>query len=149
MKWSIEQLNKHKHQGLEFHETIDLNDYLKDEVDLQEISPTDVKGFFSLEGFDYVFDLEIETTLTMLCAKTLKQVEVPLSFSVTERFSLKPHDDARLIDKNTVDLIPIIWSNIYLEKPLKVVHPDAKDLTFDEPSETKGHPGLKDLAKFK
>lgn len=149
MKWSVEQLNKSKHQGFEFHETIDLSEYIQDDLEISDISPVDVVGRFTLETNDYVFDLDIETTLTMLCAKTLKPVEVPLDFSVTERFSLKAHDDVRLIDKNTVDLIPIIWSNIYLEKPLKVVHPDAKDLTFDEPSENKGHPGLKDLAKYK
>lgn len=149
MKWSIEQLNKYMHQGLEFHETLHLDAFIKEDYEISHIAPVEVTGQFSLKHSDYVFDLDIKTTLTMLCAKTLKPVEVPLDFSVTEIFSHTPHDDIRLIDANTVDLIPIIWSNIYLEKPLKVVHPDAKNLTFDEPEESKGHPGFKDLAKYK
>lgn len=149
MKWSLEQLTKHIHQGFEFHESIDLSEYLEKDFEIESIENTEVWGDFKYDSPDYVFDLEIKTDLTMLCAKTLKPVLVPLHFYVTERFSLSAHEDVRLIDKNTVDLIPIIWSNIYLEKPLKVVHPDAKDLTFDAPEEKKGHPGLKDLAKYK
>lgn len=149
MKWSLEQLNKYRHQDFEFNERIDLSEYCKDDLEIDSIELTTVAGRFYIENADYVFDLDIQTTLIMLCAKTLKPVEVPLDFEVTERFSLSVHDDARLVNANTIDLIPIIWSNIYLEKPLKVVHPDAKDLKFDEPEKPKGHPGLKDLAKYK
>lgn len=149
MKWSSEQLLKMAHEGFTFTDTIDYSSLLTGKDDLLEISPTHVKGTFTYDDPDFIFDLTISLTLTMACSKTLKPVEVPLFIEVREVFSHFVGEDSRLIEQNTVDLYPIIWSNIYLEKPLKVVHPDAEDLDFDEPSKPEGHPGLQDLEKYK
>ncbi len=149
MKWSTEQLLKHAHQGLHIEETVDYESLLTGQDDILAITPAHIKGEAHLKGDDFVFDLSIDVTLTLACSKTLKPVEVPLAFEVQEVFSHFAGDDKRLIEQNTVDLYPIVWSNIYLEKPLKVVHPDAKDLHFDKPSKPKGHPGLQDLEKYK
>lgn len=149
MKWSSEQLLKMAHQGLTFSETVDYSSLLTGKDDILAISPAKIEGEYTFEDPDYIFDLTISVTLTMACSKTLKPVEVPLHFEVTEAFSHFPGDDRRLIEQNTVDLYPIVWSNIYLEKPLKVVHPDAEDLHFEKPSKPKGHPGLQDLEKYK
>jgi len=149
MKWSVEQLLKKAHQGLEFEESIDFSSALDKSGDILALKPTFVEGTFTYLEPDFVFDLRIQTTLTMACAKTLKPVEVDLDFEVEEIFSLLPDEEKRLIEGNTIDLYPVVWSNIYLEKPLRVVHPDAKNITFDEPEEKPIHPGLKDLEKFK
>lgn len=149
MKWSTEQLLKHAHQGLDIEETVDYGSLLTGQDDILAITPAHIIGEAHLKGDDFVFDLSIDVTLTLACSKTLKPVEVPLSFDVREVFSHFAGDDKRLIEQNTVDLYPIVWSNIYLEKPLKVVHPDAEDLHFDKPSKPKGHPGLQDLEKYK
>ncbi len=149
MKWSTEQLLKREHDGLEFTDTVDYSDVLSGKDDILAISPAKIEGRFSYDDPDFVFDLSINVTLTMACSKTLKPVEVPLTVDVQEVFSHFVGEDTRLIEQNTVDLYPIVWSNIYLEKPLKVVHPDAKDLRFDEPSNSQGHPGLQDLKKYK
>lgn len=149
MKWSTEQLLKMAHQGLDFSETLDYGSLLTGKDDIIAITPAQIEGAFTYKDPDFIFDLSISVTLTMACSKTLKPVDVPLHIDVREVFSHFGSDDKRLIAHNTVDLYPIIWSNIYLEKPLKVVHPDAKDLNFDEPSKPNGHPGLQDLEKYK
>lgn len=149
MKWSIEQLMKHAHDGLTFKETVDFSTIIPSNDDIISVAPTEIDGTFRYDDPHFVFHLTIQTTLQMACAKTLQPVDVPLHIKVKETFSHFVGDDMRLIEQNTVDLYPIVWSNIYLEKPLKVVHPDAKDLSFDSPGEKTGHPGLKDLEKFK
>lgn len=149
MKWSSEQLLKLAHQGLTFSETVDYTSLLTGNDDILAISPAKIDGEYTFEDPDFIFDLTIQVTLTMACSKTLKPVEVPLYIEVEEVFSHFVGEDSRLIEQNTVDLYPIVWSNIYLEKPLKVVHPEAEDLNFDEPSKPKGHPGLQDLEKYK
>ena len=149
MKWTIDQLLKKAHQGIEFDETIDYSSVLDKAGDILSISTAHVEGTYTYHDPDFIFDLKIQTTLTMACAKTLKPVQVDLDFSVEEIFSLTLDEEKRLIEGNSIDLYPVVWSNIYLEKPLRVVHPDAKDLTFDDPEEKPIHPGLKDLEKFK
>jgi uncharacterized protein len=149
MKWSVEQLLKVKHQGLDFEDSIDFSAAIDKSGDILSIQDTFVTGTYTYQDPDFVFDLSIQSTLTMACAKTLKPVEVKLDFNVEEIFSLTPDDAQRPIEGNTVDLLPVVWSNIYLEKPLRVVHPDAKNIEFDDPNEKPIHPGLKDLEKFK
>lgn len=149
MKWALDQLLKKAHQGLEFEDSLDYASVLDRSGDILSIGITHVKGTFKYQDPDFIFDLAIQTTLTMACAKSLKPVPVELDFTVEEIFSLTPDDEKRLIEGNTIDLYPIVWSNIYLEKPLRVVHPDAKNISFDAPEEKPIHPGLKDLEKFK
>lgn len=149
MKWSLDQLLKKAHQGIEFKETIDFSSALDKSGDILALKETLVEGTYHYAQPDFVFDLRIQTVLTMACAKTLKPVDVELDFEVEEVFSLTLDEEKRLIEGNTIDLYPVVWSNIYLEKPLRVVHPDAKNITFDEPEEKPIHPGLKDLEKFK
>lgn len=149
MKWSLDQLLKKAHQGITFEESIDYSSAIDKSGDILALEPAHVQGTFHYRAPDFVFDLSIQTVLTMACAKTLKPVKVPLDFTVEEIFAPTLDAEKRLIEGNTIDLYPVVWSNIYLEKPLRVVHPDAENVRFDEPSEKPMHPGLKDLEKFK
>ena len=152
MRYTTSQLIKHQNQDNRFLETLDFSSVLKGDDDLLAISPVKVEGFYEIEDNTYFhFTLHIETTLTLACAKTLKPVEYPLSIEVEETFSADKNDDYLNIEGLTIDLYPVIWSNIYLEKPMRIIHPDAQDLTFDEPSseDVKSHPAFKELAKFK
>lgn len=152
MKWTLSQLKKRQYQENEFETRLDLNPFIPTNDDILEIKETLVKVFFEIEDDEYYhFDLEIDTTLIMACAKTLKPVEVPLNIEVTETFSSDEDDDYRTIEGITIDLLPIIWSNIYLEKPMRVVHPDAQEKTFDESTDSteKVNPQFKELKQYK
>jgi len=151
MKWTISQLKKMQYQNNEFEKTIDFTSFIPEDEDIIDIKPTNVKVFFEIEDDAYYhFDLEIDTVLIMACAKTLKPVNVPLHIEVTETFTFDEEDDYRTIEGITIDLLPIIWSNIYLEKPLRVVHKDAQNKDFDKPEENDSiNPYFKDLNKLK
>jgi len=152
MKWTLSQLKKKQYQENEFEATLDLNPFIPSNDDILEVKETLVKVFFEIEDDEYYhFDMEIDTTLIMACAKTLKPVEVPLNIEVTETFSFDEDDDYRTIEGITIDLLPIIWSNIYLEKPMRVVHPDAQEKTFDESTDSteEVNPQFKELKQYK
>ncbi|MGD9886854.1 MAG: YceD family protein, partial [Bacilli bacterium] len=54
--------------------------------------------------------------------RTLEPVNYPIDLQVTEIFDTQMYDDdSRLIEKNTVDLRPVVWENVYLEKPIRIV----------------------------
>ena len=68
--------------------------------------------------------------ITMECAITLKEVEVDLDFEVEDTFSTYEDENNYSIEGITIDLLPIIWSNILLEKPMRVLSEDAYE-NFD------------------
>ena len=150
MKYTLAELKKKQYQNDTISKTLDYSDYLKD-PDLINIAPVEVQGEFEVEDNRYYhFYLKIKTTLTMACAITLDPVEVPLDIDVTETFSEDENDDYRQIEGITIDLYPIIWSNIYLEKPLRVVKENATFKSDQKPQEkSKVNPAFKNLKKYK
>ncbi len=152
MKWTVSQLKKKHHQNNQFEATVDLSKFIDDNGDIISVDPTHVQGIIDVEDDRYYhFDLTIHTTLWMACAQTLEPVRVPLVIEVTETFTHDAHDDYRTIEGITIDLLPIIWSNIYLEKPMRVTHPKASS-SFDDyqvEKEPSVNPHFEALKKFK
>jgi uncharacterized protein len=131
MKWTIQELLKRVNTDNTFEGNIDFTDCLENS-DIVKISNTEVKGDFEIyDHTDFVFYMEVKCTVTMLCAITLKEVEVELDFDIEETLSTEKNDDFIHIDGITIDLLPIIWSNIILEKPMRVVSENA-DVNFEE-----------------
>lgn len=127
MKWTIHELIKLEHVNNEIDEIVDLNGYIEG-TDIVAISPVHVQGDFEVyDNEEFVFYLDIDCTLTLECAITLKEVSYPMSLSVEESFTTFRNDDSQLIEGITIDLLPIIWSNILLEKPMRVVSEGAYD----------------------
>jgi uncharacterized protein len=151
MKWTLQALKKYETTDNTFEFTLDLSDYIEKGTDLLSISETKVEGSYAIEANTYYhFDLTINTTLTMACAITLEPVKVPLEIEVTETFSQDENDEYLTIEGITIDLLPVIWSNIYLEKPLRVVSPNAHFKSEESPRKKDAiNPMFKDLQKYK
>ncbi len=125
MKWTTFELIKLENTNNQIDEKIDLSGYIED-TDIIKISPVNVTGDFEIfDAEEFIFYLDIKCTLTMACAITLKEVEYKMDLSVEEVFTTYKNDDSNIIDGITIDLLPIIWSNIILEKPLRVVSENA------------------------
>jgi len=131
MKWTIYELKKLSRTNNKFDYVADLKQYLTDSIDdLVDIGPVYVKGSFRLQNnnAEFWFDVEVNTELTMLCAITLEEVVVPLSFQTELVFAQTMIDDSvYVIEGITIDLDPYIWGNIIVEKPMKVVSEKAYD----------------------
>jgi len=129
LKWTIQELVKKAKSDTSIEATLNLSRFLTDELeDLIGISETHVSGDYIYDDIDETFDfqLNIKTTLTMLCALTLKEVFVPMNFTSHIAFSVNYiDDDTHVIDGITIDLDQVIFSEILVEKPMKVYHPDA------------------------
>jgi len=129
LKWTIHELikNAKSNNNLEF--TLDLNRFItEDQEDLVSISETKVSGFYVYDELNEIFDFElrIETILTMLCALTLEEVKVSLDFASQMSFSSDYiDDDIHVIDSFTLDIDQYIFSEILIEKPMKVYSKNA------------------------
>lgn len=139
VKWTIHELKKKVYSDNEIDASVDLSSFVTEDFnDIKKISSTQVTGYFFYEEEEdiYTFSLDIQTTLTMLCSITLKEVDVALDFHSDIMFSeTTEDDDIHKIDGITIDLLPYVFSEIVTEKPMKVVSEDAYE-NSDEEQET-------------
>ena len=136
LKWTIQELIKKAKNDNLIEERIDLRNLLRPEFeDLVDVLETDVDGEYYYYQNDnlFVFDLHIKTTLIMLCSITLEEVSVDLDFDSQLNFSVNYiDDDTHVIEGITIDLKPYIFSEILIEKPMKVIAKGAYKKYNDE-----------------
>ena len=66
--------------------------------------------------------------MVLPCAITLEDVNYPFCININEILSEWDLDDEKYIKiiNNSIDIMPIIWENIVMEIPLKVVSKSSK-----------------------
>lgn len=99
-------------------------------TDIRKISPVNVKGFISKSLEEYELDITINGVMILPCARTLKDVEYPFNIEINEVIG-ENNDNSLEIIQNRLDIFPIIWQNILVDVPLRVLHPDAKEESLE------------------
>lgn len=123
MKWAIPQLRKLA-KPFSFEYDFDLFNELQVKDDIKEVKKCHVNGVCYEVSYDeYLFDLNIDLELVMVCSVSLLDVLVPLNFSTQIRYaySIDDSSDDYLITKDTINLDEALLSEIVLNLPLKVV----------------------------
>ena len=60
--------------------------------------------------------------MTLECAVTLDPVDYVINIDVCEEFDkVESNEDVNIIKGNTIDLKDVVWQDIYLEKPMRIV----------------------------
>ena len=164
MKWTIQQLNKLKHKGITFDETIDVSEIKERDSQIRAISPVHVTGEAVFSGSTISFPLHIEGKMVLPCSRTLADVDYPFDIHSTEIFSLREdlisdtEGDIHPVEGETIDLTPYIMENILLQIPLQIIGngskgeaPDAGEgweIVDESKKKDRIDPRLADLAKF-
>lgn len=138
MKWSLQQLQKLYKPSNVFEVEYDFSDYLDElkntgsETDI--LSILEAKAIISITKLSmdtFKFDYHIEASLLIACALTLEPVPLKLDFNVSETYSTNlDEEDEEIfpIEGNTIDTKIIVWSNILLNIPIRVVRDDAYEI---------------------
>lgn len=144
LKWTIHELIKKATNDNHIDAKLDLRKYLREDfIDLVDIFDTSVTGDFTYHEVDelFAFNLNIKTTLIMLCSITLEEIPVHLDFTSQLNFSVEfIDDDTHVIEGITLDIEPYIFSEIIIEKPMKIIshgayekyHEEIEELTEEE-----------------
>jgi uncharacterized protein len=133
MKWTTAQLIKQSKIDPTFEFECDLNSF-NNLDDIRSVDKVFVTGDFEvIDHHSFDFYLEVHVEMVCLSSISLKPVSFVMDLEINEIFSSTPGDDVILIDGITIDLCPVIWSNIILEKPMRIVGPDEQ---FEEDSES-------------
>ena len=77
-----------------------------------------------------VLSAEVSGVMVIPCAVTLKPVEYPFSLIIDDEIEkLYENIEEKTTNlQNTIDILPIIWENILMEIPMRVVSPDAENI---------------------
>lgn len=128
MNIDITSLKARTNNVVEFCDTLTFPEEKLKETELSDLKDVQVKGSIKRNLMD-TFDIELNVVGVMVlpCALTLKPVDYPFTIEIKEDLEtlLKEIDNNSFLG-NSVDILPIIWENILMEIPMRVVSPDAK-----------------------
>ena len=104
------------------------SEYLEN-TEIRKISDVIVKGKVYYEDLEYQVSLNIKCDLVLPCSVSLKDVDYKIDININE---ISSEDDEKVekndkIVNNCIDLLSIVWQNILVEIPLRVVSPDVKE----------------------
>lgn len=97
-------------------------------TELISLDNVKIKGEITKNSLnDFVINVKVDGTMVLPCAITLEPVDYPFSFEINDEVDklLKEIDENHTKYENTLDIFPIIWENILIEIPARVVKKDA------------------------
>lgn len=96
-------------------------------TNILELNNLKIKGEITNGVETYRLRLSIKGTMILPCSISLKPTKYPFSIELDDEISEFLEENIEN-DQNTLDIFPIIWENILMEIPLKVVNEDLSDV---------------------
>ena len=113
---------------------VDINyEFNKDELKGTDLisCKCNIKGeIFKNITEELAVNLNVEGLMILPCSVTLKPVEYPFNIEINGEID-EILDNFDKNYKNTIDIFPIIWENILMEIPMRVVSDEAKDYKIE------------------
>lgn len=123
---------------IEEYTTIDLSySFSKEELkdsEILELNDVKIYGTISKNSLnDYYLDLEISGIMVLPCAVTLKPVNHDFNIKISDNLNELLSEIDKNIKKveNLLDIFPIVWENILMEVPMRVVSSDVSDVPLE------------------
>lgn len=125
MKIDLFKLNNFNR--LELDSDIIFDAELYQNTDIRDIKNAHVTGVLSISYEDELMaDLEITGEFILPCAVTLDDVSYSFTTKIEE--NLGKFEDFYNKNKNSLDILPVLWENVVSEVPIRVVK-DGVDIT--------------------
>ena len=129
MKIDLNYLNRFS--KIEINENLVLNEEIYKNTDIRKLSDISVIGEISVDFEDNIYlELNLKGKMILPCAVSLEDVEYEFNTLIEE--NIGNFEEIYKNNKNSLDILPILWENIVLEIPIRVVAESVK------PSNTSG-----------
>lgn len=96
-----------------------------------ELNDVKVTGYISRNSLnDYYINIIVKGTMMLPCSLTLKPTPYDFSISIEGNLDEMMEEFTENYENNqkTIDILPIIWENILMEIPMKIVSDDLSDI---------------------
>ncbi len=96
-------------------------------TDIKRLEDVHVVGEVSrLNDSVYHLSLKITGNMVLLCARSLEEVNYPIDIAIDKTLDEEAKvDEIQVFFQNSLDIFEIVWENIVLEVPLRVIKEDA------------------------
>ena len=99
-------------------------------TDIRRISPVKVIGYVYNNEEELELSITIKGTMVLPCARTLKAIRISINIEINDVIG-QNSDNSLEINQNTLDIFPIVWQNILVDVPLRVLAPDAEEESIE------------------
>lgn len=134
MNIDLTKLNSHLVSQVEINQVLEVPEELLKESELLDLKDTKVSGMIYFDASDsYALKLQITGVMVLPCAITLKPVDVPFSVSIDDFLENLYEEMGKKLKniENSIDILPIIWENILMEIPMRIVNKDVHDVKLE------------------
>lgn len=100
-------------------------------TDIISLDNISVKGYITSNSIDdYDLDVNVDGIMVLPSSLTLEPTDYKFSIKIEGNIDelLKEINEILKKNQNTIDILPIIWENILMEIPIKVVSDDISDV---------------------
>lgn len=126
MKIDLSKLIYNQVDEITISQEIDIPKNYLENSDIKDISKVKVNGYITYNGENYELILNIKCKLLLVCSVSLKDVNYDINIDIDDILDENSEDFYKIVN-NSLDLVPIIWQNILMEVPIRVVSPDIKE----------------------
>ena len=133
MNFDITRLNNNIEKSIQIDLTYSFDKDKLTGTDLIKLDDVKIEGELYKNSLGNIeLSVDVMGIMVLPCAITLKPVDYPFNINIEgELLELFEEFDEKQINfKNTIDIFPIIWENILMEVPTRVVSDDAKDINI-------------------
>lgn len=114
---------------IEINETITFDEDKIKQTDLIDLKNTKIIGEITKDSLENIqIYLKVTGTMILPCAITLEPVNHDFEFEIEENIEdlvVEEQKNSKKVE-NTIDILPIIWENILMEIPMRVVSENAQ-----------------------
>lgn len=128
MNIDLLRLKNNVDKKIKIDENITFSQEQLENTELLDLKDVKVDGELTKDSMDDInLYLNVTGAMYLPCAITLESVEHKFSFTIDDKLEnvLEEVKNDKKIE-NTIDILPIIWENILMEIPMRVVSPNAK-----------------------
>ena len=129
MIFDLLKLRNNIERIIEINETYHFDEDKLKQSDLLDLKNVQITGDITKNSLDDIqIYLKVTGTMVLPCAITLEPVNHDFEFEIEENIEdlvVEEQKNSKKVE-NTIDILPIIWENILMEIPMKVVSDDAQ-----------------------
>ena len=97
------------------------------ETEIIDLKNVKVKGKIYKDSLEeIIIQLQITGTMIVPCSRTLKPTEYKFESEIEE--NIEENEEKTKKIKKTIDILPIIWENILMEIPIRIINPEAEEV---------------------
>ena len=130
MEFNLLRLNNNLDKYISVDLTYSFNEEELKGNDILKIDNIKIMGEITKDSLDQIIlNLEVKGNIVLPCAVTLNPVDYPIDIKIEGTLDELMGENEEIVKKgeNTLDILPIIWENILMEIPMRVVSPGAED----------------------